>query len=77
MAVADIRRRHDQRCAIVLPSARHRLADAAGVDRLPDELIFAVVDEDPAGFFATNMIDSSVWRTPPIRFRPTLPQRMR
>ena len=30
VAIADRRRSHDRRCAIVLPSARHRLADAAG-----------------------------------------------
>jgi hypothetical protein len=31
-----------------------------GVHKLPDELIFVAEDEDLAGFFATNMIDSSV-----------------
>jgi len=31
-----------------------------GVHRLPDELIFVAEDEGLAGFFATNMIDSSV-----------------
>jgi transposase len=46
-----------------LPFVRHRLADAAGnlaSTGFRISLIFVADDEDLVGFFATNMIDSSV-----------------
>jgi transposase len=43
----------------LLPGIDWRMPQA-GVHRLPDELIFVADDKDLAGFFATNVIDSSV-----------------